>query len=45
VRLALLIVGLGGFAGLGVIDLIAGNLRPGVAAVCLVLANGLLFLK
>lgn len=41
-RTLLLICCLGGFLALGVMDLAAGNVRHGVAAVCLFVANGLL---
>lgn len=41
-RTALLICCLGGFLALGALDLAEGNVRSGVAAVCLFVANGLL---
>jgi hypothetical protein len=41
-RLAFLCAALGGFAGLGVLDLTAGNARVGVAELLLSGANALL---
>jgi hypothetical protein len=34
----------GAFIALGVLDVVAGNMRPGIASICLALANGLLLL-
>lgn len=41
-RTAFLVLAIGGFAGLGVLDLLQGNLRLGIAACILAVANGLL---
>lgn len=41
-RTALLVLALAGFVGLGVVDLLAGELRAGVAALLLAVANALL---
>jgi hypothetical protein len=42
VRTALLLIALAGFAGLAVIDLMAGNWRIGIPALLLVIVNGML---
>ena len=41
-RLILLAMALAGFAGLGVLDLVTGNIRVGIASLLLSAANGLL---
>lgn len=41
-RVVLLGMALGGFAGLGAIDIAAGNARVGIASLLLAVANGLL---
>jgi len=45
VRLALVLTSLGAFAALGVVDLLGGEPRTGIAAVLLAVANGLLLLR
>jgi hypothetical protein len=44
-RLVLLGVALAGFIGLGLLDITAGNTKPGVAALLLAVANGLLLVR
>lgn len=41
-RLIFLTLALGGFAGLGVLDVVGGNARVGIASLLLALANSLL---
>lgn len=43
-RLAFLLVALVCLMSLGVMDICVGNMRPGIAAVMLAVANGLLLL-
>ena len=44
-RIALLAVALSAFVGLGLLDIAAGDIKPGVAALLLAVANGLLLIR
>lgn len=43
-RVACVYLAVGAFVVLGTLDVAAGALRPGVASICLAVANGLLLL-
>lgn len=43
-RVVCVYVAVAAFVGLGALDIAVGNMRPGVASICLAVANGLLLL-
>lgn len=43
-KLLFIYISVGGFAAVGIVALYEGNMRVGVATICLAVANGLLLL-